>query len=146
MKKRTLKQRIQLRLKKSSKQVFLRKDFLDLGGYDQVGRALAEIMKDGDLTKVGMGLYAKARPSSFKKGETVLAAPGGFKAVSREALDRLGVPWRPSKAEEDYNSASTTQVPFNAAVSVRKRFSRRIQWRNLKLDYQVDLSKTQADR
>lgn len=144
MKKRCLKQRILLRINKSSKNVFLRKDFFGLGGYDQVGRALKKIVKDGFLTKVGMGLYAKARPSAFRKGEVILLSPGGFKAVSREALDRLDIPWRPSESEESYNAGRTTQVPFNAGVSVRKRFSRQIQWRGLELNYNIDLSKRQG--
>jgi Transcriptional regulator, AbiEi antitoxin len=40
--------------------VFLRADFEDLGGYDQVGRALRQLVRDGRLVKVGQGLYARA--------------------------------------------------------------------------------------
>lgn len=133
MKSQNLKDKIRQRVSKSSKNVFLRKDFADLGEYDQVGRALAAIIKDGGLSKLGVGLYVKVCPSKYKEGKTILADPGGFKAVSREALDRLGIPWEPSRTEREYNAGLTTQVPFNAAVIVKKRFSRKIRWQGLEL-------------
>lgn len=41
--------------------VFTRKDFIALGGYDQVGRALLSLTREGKLIRIGYGLYAKAR-------------------------------------------------------------------------------------
>jgi len=105
-KRRTLKAKISYRVKRTRKIVFLRKDFADLGGYDQVGRALREVMVAGLLVRIGQGVYAKARPSSINPSRRVLAAPGGFKQVSREALSRLGIKWRPAQAEEDYEAGS----------------------------------------
>ena len=43
--------------------VSLRGDFIDLGGYDQVGRALRQLAQKGKILKIGYGLYAKARVS-----------------------------------------------------------------------------------
>ncbi len=40
--------------------VFLRADFHDLGGYDQVGRALRGLIRKGRLIKLGYGLYCRA--------------------------------------------------------------------------------------
>lgn len=139
MKKSWLKQKIQLRLKEFSGNVFLRQDFSDLGGYAQVGRALAGIVEDGYLARLGKGLYAKSQPSNFRKGGIVLCAAGGFKEAAREALDRLEVPWRPSDAEEKYNAGRTGQVPFNAGVTVLRKFSRKIKWRNFELTYDVKI-------
>ena len=42
---------------------FVREDFLDLGDYDQVGRALRELVIRGELVRVSYGIYAKARRS-----------------------------------------------------------------------------------
>lgn len=53
--------RIQTRLKHSKPYVFTRGDFKDLAGYDQIGRALRELVKEGQLLKVGYGVYTKAR-------------------------------------------------------------------------------------
>ncbi len=50
------KARIQSRLKRSKCYVFTRDDFKDLAGYDQVGRALRELVKEGPLLKVGYGV------------------------------------------------------------------------------------------
>ena len=37
--------------------MFLRADFDDLGGYDQVGRALRGLVQKGQLLKLGYGIY-----------------------------------------------------------------------------------------
>ena len=42
--------------------MFLRADFNDLGGYDQVGRVLRGLVREGELMKIGFGLYARATP------------------------------------------------------------------------------------
>lgn len=60
----TTKARIQSRLKRSKRYVFTRDDFKDLAGYDQVGRALRELVKEGLLLKVGYGVYTKARQNA----------------------------------------------------------------------------------
>ena len=67
--------------------VFLRGDFDDLGGYDQVGRVLRKIVREGRLVRVGQGLYARARRSTTT-GEPV---PVGGLGALKEALCRMGV-------------------------------------------------------
>ena len=57
----TIKARIQSRLKRSKRYVFTRDDFKDIAGYDQVGRVLRELVREGQLLKVGYGVYTKAR-------------------------------------------------------------------------------------
>ncbi|MCE0801160.1 DUF6088 family protein [Buttiauxella sp. S04-F03] len=86
----TTKARIQSRLKRSKRYVFTRDDFKDLAGYDQIGRALYELVKEGLLLKVGYGDYTKARQNAIT-GKLMPAAPGGSAAVVIEALDRLKV-------------------------------------------------------
>jgi len=131
MKRITLKAKIDARIRRSNRVVFMRSDFDALGGYDQVGRALRCLASDGKLIKVGYGLYAKARPNRLT-GKPMLAAEGGFTQVAQAALKRLGVKWSPSDAEIAYQEGST-QIPANAQVVVLDRFSRTIATDNFRL-------------
>ncbi|NHN35915.1 type IV toxin-antitoxin system AbiEi family antitoxin domain-containing protein [Pseudomaricurvus alcaniphilus] len=136
MKNSPLKQKLALRLKRSRKEVFLRSDFADLGGYDQVGRALKQLVDAGQLVRIGKGLYTRARPSAVT-GKPTIAVPGGFKAASRAALNRLGYQWKPDVAEQRYNQGETTQVSASAGVIVQGRLNRKIGFGNQSLKYQT---------
>jgi len=87
---------------------------------------------EGKLLKIGYGLYAKARISSIT-GKPMLASNGGFKAVSEQALERLGVAWQPSDELVRYNKGETTQVPVNTTVIITRRFNRKISLREMQL-------------
>ncbi|MCK5719576.1 MAG: hypothetical protein KAH84_06450 [Thiomargarita sp.] len=115
----------------------MRKDFDDLGKYQQVGRTLRQLVASGKLAKLGYGLYVKTRPSTIKKDERSIATCGGFKGASREALNRLGVKWRPSDAEIAYNEGRSTQVPATGYVIIQGDFSRKIYFKNLELPYKT---------
>jgi len=60
---KTIESRIITRISRMKSNVSLRGDFIDLGGYDQVGRALRQLAQKGKILKIGYGLYAKARVS-----------------------------------------------------------------------------------
>jgi hypothetical protein len=132
MKGETLKGRINLRIRRSNRQVFLRSDFKKLGEYDQIGRALRNLEAEGQLMRVGYGLYAKARPNRLT-GKPMLAAEGGFDQVAREALKRLRVSWQPSDAVKAYQSGSS-QIPVNTQFIVLDRFNRKIGTDKFKLE------------
>ncbi len=136
MKNSPLKQKITQRLKRSKREVFLRSDFADFGGYDQVGRALKQLVDEGKLVRIGKGLYTRARPSAVT-GKPTIAVPGGFKAASRAALTRLGYKWKPDIAEQRYNQGETTQISASAGVVVQGRLSRKIGFGNQSLQYQT---------
>lgn len=127
----TLKSRMQDKIRKSRRTVFLRDDFEALGGYDQVGRALRQLVKQGRLVRIGKGLYAKARKNRIT-GQPMLAAPGGFDQVSKEALDRLGVEWEPGSAEKAYQAGST-QIPARVVIKVSGPFQRTITYGKYRL-------------
>ncbi|MCB5163234.1 DUF6088 family protein [Marinomonas algarum] len=57
----TIQDRIKIRIKRSKRSVFLRSDFKDIAEYDQVGRGLRNLVKDGVLMKIGYGLYTRIR-------------------------------------------------------------------------------------
>jgi len=131
MTKKTLKKRISTKIKRSRKEVFKRSDFENLAAYDQVGRALRELAKEGDLIKIAYGLYAKARVNRITK-KLMVAAPGGFAQVAREALKRLKVQWEPDVATNAYLTGSL-QVPADFQAVIKSRFSRKIGYGNQKL-------------
>jgi len=115
--------------------VFRRKDFIALGNYDQVGRALLNLTRKGKLIRLGYGLYVKARTNRIT-GLPMIAAAGGFDQVSKEALTLLGVKWQPSIAEQNYNTGLTTQIPVNTQVLINDRFNRTIGTDKLRLRMQ----------
>ncbi|GAB3335325.1 MULTISPECIES: DUF6088 family protein [Chromohalobacter] len=128
---KTLEYRIREKIRKSRRTVFLRDDFAALGGYDQVGRSLRQLETQGRLVRIGQGLYAKARPNRIT-GKPMLAAPGGFDQVAKEALNRLGVQWEPASAEKAYQAGST-QIPARVVVKVKGPFQRRIAYGRYRL-------------
>jgi hypothetical protein len=122
MRKETLEMQVLKRIARKKGDVFLREDFGDLGGYDQVGRILKQLVAKGELIKVGKGLYARTTRSPFDGRPLPVR---GLRTV-REALQRLGVETRPTKIEQDYNAGRTTQVPTGRVIGVDRRIRRTI--------------------
>ncbi len=129
----TTKARIQSRLKRSKRYVFTRDDFKDIAGYDQIGRALRALVKEGVLLKVGYGVYTKARLNSIT-GKLMPASPGGSAAVIVETLDRLKVRYRVTDATRAYNSGKSTQIPVSVGIKTPSRFKRVLSVGNSKLN------------
>ncbi len=125
LKPRTLKQRVERRIIRKHDDVFLPKEFRDLGGEDQVLRALRGLVEDGRLIRLGYGVYARAIHSRMT-GRTMVDSANGFSSAVRQALTKLGVPWEPTESERAYNDGSSTQVPATPAVRVKGRFQRRL--------------------
>ena len=123
MRAENLETRLMKRIGRKRGDVFLRADFKDLGGYDQIGRGLRELVRKGRLLRIGQGLYARAAPSPFDGRP---APVKGLRAVAAEALERLGVKTSPTKLERAYSAGETTQVPAGRVVAVRKRVRRKI--------------------
>jgi len=107
--------------------VFLTREFSDLGGEDQVLRALRQLMRDGRLVRLGYGVYGRAFMSSLS-GKPVLRSSNGFISAARQALDKLGVEWEPTESERAYNEGRSTQVPANPVLRVKGRFSRQLRY------------------
>jgi hypothetical protein len=131
--KETLETRVSNRIGRKRRDVFLRADFADLGGYDQVGRALRRLVREGQLLKIGSGLYTRARPSALDGTPTPIK---GLRALADEALRRLGVQTAPMRLEQDYSSAKTTQMPAGRHVAVAKRVRRKIGYNGVTLSFE----------
>jgi hypothetical protein len=125
---KSLRERVDVRIKRSRASVFLPREFNDLGGEDQVLRALRQLVQEGRLLRLGYGVYGRAEPSPLS-GQPMLAAVDGFIGASREALTKLGVRWEPSSWERAYNEGRSTQVPVNAVVRIKGRFARQLSYR-----------------
>jgi hypothetical protein len=125
---KTLREKIEERIaRKRGDDVFLPREFADLGGEDQVLRVLRNLTREGRLIRLGYGVYGRAMTSSIS-GEPMLAARNGFVGAARAALNKLGVEWEPTELERAYNEGRSTQVPVNAVVRVKGRFRRRLQY------------------
>lgn len=123
---KTLRERIETRIaRKRDDDVFLPREFRDLGGEDQVLRVLRALVREKRLVRLGYGVYGRAVVSRLS-GEPILYSANGFLGAARQALNKLGVPWEPTDAERAYNEGRSTQVPVNPVVRVKGRFSRRL--------------------
>jgi Family of unknown function (DUF6088) len=130
---KTLREKIEARIaRKKREDVFLTHEFTDLGGEDQVLRALRGLMREGRLVRLGYGVYGRAFMSGLS-GKPVLLSSNGFISAARQALDKLGVEWEPTESERAYNEGRSTQVPVNPVVRVKGRFSRQLRYGNSEL-------------
>ncbi len=129
----TMREKIERQIaRKQGDDVFLTREFKRLGGEDQVLRALRSLVKDGRLVRLGYGVYGRATRSRLS-GRPMLSSHEGFSGVARQALDKLGVAWEPTRAERAYNEGRSTQIPVNPVVRVKGRFSRQLRYGNSEL-------------
>ena len=134
MPKFTVEERLEQSLKRSKSNVFVRKDFDQLGGYDQVGRALREAMRRGIVVKAGYGVYVKARQSSLT-GKPVPVI--SLVEVGLQALAKLGVKADVGRSAREYREGKTSQMPMAAVISIGKaRVSRQLGFGNKIIRYE----------
>jgi hypothetical protein len=124
---KTLREKIDNRIARKPDVVFLTREFSDLGGEDQVLRALRQLVREGRLVRLGYGVYGRAVVSRLS-GKPMLYSPDGFIGAARQALDKLGVQWEPTESERAYNEGRSTQVPVNPVVRVKSRFRRHLRY------------------
>jgi hypothetical protein len=127
MRSKTLRAKVEERMARQKADVFLTREFKDLGGEDQVLRVLRGLVREGRLVRLGYGVYGRAVVSRLS-GRPILYGPNGFAGAAREALTKLGVRWEPSQAEQAYNEGRSTQVPVNPVVRVKGRFARKLRY------------------
>lgn len=120
---KTLVERVRLRIARSKSDVFLRGDFSDIGGYDQIGRVLRGMLRKGELVKVGYGLYVKSGVSPLS-GRIIPRV--GLPEIADQTLRKLKMRRAVSGAERAYNEGLSTQVPTGRVIAVKGRISRKI--------------------
>lgn len=129
----TLEGKITYRVKRSKASVFVRDDFKDIGGYDQVGRILRGLVKKELIASLGYGTYARLKKSSVT-GAVVPEKP--LPELAKELLKKLGVEVAPSSAERAYNSGKSTQVPTGRVIGVKGRIVRRIGYKGRYISFE----------
>lgn len=114
--------------------VFRPADFLAFGSGASVKRALKELTSAGVLVRLGVGIYAKAKPSVIS-GKPIPVQP--LEVLGPQVLIKLGVYPRQSLQTAEYNAGRTTQVPTGFIVNVGKqRISRKIGFNGKFLQYE----------
>ncbi|MCL4486047.1 MAG: DUF4423 domain-containing protein [Nitrospirae bacterium] len=120
----TLRERIEKRIGRSKSNVFLRNDFRDLGEYDQVGRVLRKLVREGAFVRVGYGVYVKTKPSVLS-GKPIPAVT--LMELGMEAMKKLGIVAGLGRSRRRYNEGESTQVPVKAVLNVKgSRITRKL--------------------
>ena len=133
MPRNTIESRVLDRIARKRRDVFLRDDFNDLGGYDQVGRVLLLLVRQGQLMKMGQGVYVRTRPSILD-GKPIPAK--GIRDLAAQALRRLGFKTAPTRLDEDYSAGRTTQVPTGRSIAVCGRIRRKLNYNGTPLRFE----------
>lgn len=118
--------RLETRIKRAKRSVFMRSDFADIADYDQVGRGLRNLVRDGLLLKIGYGLYVRARVNRIT-GTLMPDHPAGNDGVLIEAMERLGVDYQLDDLSLKSLSGENTQIPASIKIIPKSsRFTRKI--------------------
>lgn len=127
-------QRIRLSVSSRKDEVFVRAEFSSFGSPAQVSRALRQLVDEGRLVRLGVGIYAKAKKSALS-GKAIPIRP--VEILAPVALGKLGVKTQPSESVRAYNSRSTTQLPGGVVVNTgSRRMSRRIGFGSQYVEYE----------
>lgn len=122
----TIQDRLVTRIKRAKRSVFMRSDFADIADYDQVGRGLRNLVRDGLLLKIGYGLYVRARINRIT-GTLMPDHPAGNDGVLIEAMERLGVDYQLDDLSLKSLSGENTQIPASIKIIPKSsRFTRKI--------------------
>lgn len=126
--------RIRRSIRNRSDLVFRPTEFLPFGSEASVKRALKELTDIGVLVRLGVGIYAKAKPSVIS-GNPIPIQP--LEVLGPQALSKLGVRIKESLQTAEYNSGRSTQVPTGIVVNIGKqRVSRKIGFNGKFLKYE----------
>lgn len=116
--------------------VFLRAEFADMASVAHVSRALRRLIDDGIIVKLGVGVYAKAKPSVLS-GKPIPVRPLGV--LAPQALEKMGVDLYVSQAVAEYNAGRTTQIPAGNVINTgERRITRRLVFGQQRVTYETN--------
>ena len=122
--KTSTKTRLSRSISLSQKEVFLRSDFDRLGTPSRITRGIQEMVKEGKLVRIGYGIYSKTVPSAIS-GKPIPRKP--LESLVMEALKAMEIKSELGKAQKEYLSGTTTQIPMSLVVNIGDaRFNRKI--------------------
>ena len=114
--------------------VFVRAEFDAFGSKAQVSRALVELQSKGALVKLGVGVYAKAKPSVLS-GKPIPVKP--LEVLAPQVLKKLGVQVAESRQTREYNLGRSTQVPPGVVLNTgRRRIQRKLGFNGKLVQYE----------
>ena len=104
--------------------VFLRSEFARFGSSAQLSRAIRRLIAEGVLVKLGLGVFAKAKPSALT-GKPIPVQP--LEVLAPLVLQKLGVKVKPSQAVRDYNSGASQLLAAGIVLDTgRRRITRKL--------------------
>ena len=126
--------RIKRSVRNRADAVLVRSDFAEFGSAAQVSRALRELLTDGTLLKIGLGVYAKTK-TSVLSGKPIPMKP--LEVLAPEALKKLGIEIGPSRLVQEYNAGKSTQIPAGIVFDTgRRRISRKLSYNGSTVQYE----------
>ncbi len=127
-------ERIRRSIRNRADLVFRPADFLPFGSEASVKRALKDLTDLGVVVRLGVGIYAKAKPSVIS-GQPIPIQP--LEVLGPQALSKLGVRLKESIQTANYNSGLSTQIPTGLVINIGKqRISRKIGFNGKFLQYE----------
>jgi hypothetical protein len=95
---------------------------------------LRHLLEFGTLVKLGVGVYAKAKPSALS-GKPIPVKP--LEVLTPLTLQKLGGKVSASQAELDYNSGLSTQLAAGIVLDTgQRRISRKLSFVERYVSYQ----------
>ena len=111
----TITSKVKARINRSKCYVFVRADFIDIAGYDQVGRVLKKLVDAGNLLRIGYGLYTKARKNRIT-GNLMPTSPAGADGVILEAIEKLGIDYKFDEFSQRSIDGDSLQIPASFQI------------------------------
>lgn len=137
-----LEERLLRSIKQRDSDVVLRAELVKMGSSSQLSEALKALQDRGVLVRIGTGVYARTRRSSIT-GAVIPA--GSLETLATEALKKMGVDVKASKAAVEYNSRRTTQLPGTFVANTgRRKIRRKISVGGRSVVYENDYSSSKA--
>lgn len=136
---KSTKTKMAISIANSNREVFVRQDFSRFGTASRITRALASLLEEGILVRLGYGVYAKATPSVLS-GNPIPRVP--LEMLVAEYFQQVGVRVTPGRATREYSQGASNQVPMVLAINTgTKRVSRIIRLGNRQVMYEKNLQR-----
>lgn len=127
-------QRIKRAIALRKDDVFVRAEFARFGSPAQVSRALKQLVEEGVLVRLGLGVFAKAKPSVLT-GKPIPVRP--LEVLAPLALKKLGIRVKPGRAIREYNSGASQQLAAGIVLDTgRRRVTRKLAFGNQAVTYE----------
>jgi len=125
MRKKTIKSKIENKIRSEKTSVFLSSDFYGLGSVSSVSKSLNKLIDAGLIKRISKGIYVRVILNPLT-GLYRFDDKNGEFGVCQQVLNKLGVKWSPGDAVLDYQSGKSTQIPVRPAIVILSPFSRNI--------------------